>query len=180
MATSEQALQVTKDVYKHFIERDCPTLLNNSCVAGGAIRDAIYNKEIKDIDIFVPIKEFSHPNMESLGSQLGRLNLKLVADPNYKDNNTMVYELSGFDLPVQIILKKDCYDYADVVRNFPASVSRCYFHPQENKVVTLNSFNATKYTGKVFCTNDIKPEYLDRLKAKYKEMSFYNKTGGRI
>ena len=60
--SEEIALRVIKQVYGDIFRTACASWtrtevlqhMNETIVAGGAIRDTIFGKEVRDIDIFVP------------------------------------------------------------------------------------------------------------------------------
>src|ERR1700754_852148 len=69
-------------------------------LAGGYLRDLFFGKTPKDIDIFVPYTEFLPNNTLGLVAMTG------AADYTEQSEIDSIYDMQGFELPVQVIMRR--------------------------------------------------------------------------
>ena len=170
MHNHDEALQTVKQFYKKTNAIDNGMMFNNSVVAGGAIRDTLLGKPIKDIDIFVLTSSWSSAQRLQFSSIINKLAFNCVSDVDYEDANRIVYRNSDdFELPIDIILDKKHTSFKSLVAHFPASISRCMHTPKTNTVYTSKGFDATQKYNKILLSNECSKEYVNRIKHKYPE-----------
>jgi hypothetical protein len=134
------------------------------CVAGGAIRDMLFEKPIKDIDIFYK---------ETLDNDV--LNNDFL---NVKEAITLKYEDSGFVVthpnlqhsyvPVTIqLIQIQTGTVVDTILDFPCSHNNSYLNIKQGLIIPLSVISS--YENKTFTVNNVDKDYLKRIKYKYSD-----------
>ena len=166
-----------KSIYRRFAS-ECPDLFEHSIVAGGAIRDSLLNKPVKDIDIFVP---WHRDNVDkhvaayaNMGVWLTRNTDRVTADDEkYPDQHIYVYNVPtlGF-VPVQIICDTRAKTRSSILANFNVGISQVYFDPIKNKIVKSRMFTKS-LEDKIFyyrSKNVYDAKYCMRIWDKYEDV----------
>ena len=97
---------------------------NDAVVAGGAIRDMLFDKPIKDIDVFYT----GEISLEKLKKTWGFSNI-VYNEVDYPiTNSTLVYTLTWSSFPVPIQLIHCSKKIPEIIASFPANIGRCYFN----------------------------------------------------
>lgn len=173
----EQALRSIQFFYR-IINNKYPLLFPHMFVAGGAVRDTIFNKEIKDIDIFIPIRFNFSSEANNQFIHFIKTCCTPVCDREY-DSDFVVYSLTDTFAKIklvldniQIIVRYDHNNIEDVVKNFPVSISRVYFDHMNNKVVKSKAFIKSQETRTVYYKIATKQDmkYINRIRDKYYEL----------
>ena len=151
----------------------------DAAVAGGAIRDMLFDKPIKDIDVFYT----GEISFEKLKKTWGFSNIVYneVSYPN--TNSTLVYTLTWSSFPVPIQLIHCSMKISEIINTFPANIGRCYYDEKglhgingdvilsaNDKIVWFEQPTSYKYYMKYkekysdwklkFCEEDDKPPEL--------------------
>jgi hypothetical protein len=124
---------------------------------GGAVRDSLFGREVKDQDYATT----SHQSVATLASMFS---LKNISDPTYEDTD-MVFQ--NDEKTMDVLLVTDLWHR---VACFPDSISQCWF--DGTNVYGTTEFMKTYMTEIVTYSANIKAERLGRLKAKYPEFTF--------
>ncbi len=137
-------------------------------IAGGLLRDGMYNKPIKDVDVFVPATRSILISLKRFGFE------QIVTTTDYTDHQNeiaCVYRREDYLLPgtshrrdIDVILYNKPLSIAQSINRFPASISQIAWDGQHYH--TTSAFNDTWET-KVIHTRDPSPEYLNKLDKKY-------------
>lgn len=113
----------------------------NVIIAGGAIRDTLLEKPIKDVDFFVRAN-ITTPDIFYLSCNTGE-SFKFVREgEEYDDANLIVYS-SQPDKRFQVIFISDKKTVEEYVEDFDLSICKCYYkhgygivtHPEFDKTV---------------------------------------------
>ncbi len=166
------ALTVTKQFYADLYINTCENatakkIIKQTIVAGGAIRDTILEREIADIDVFVPSGSImSKWPCEEDGNILWNMGFRAMINDDY-GVGTKVYEnRTKYDLPVQIIMHKEPTP-SRIISAFPVSISRVYWSPKDNRIWKAPSFNNSVKRKVVFYRSDTNKNYIGKIKEKY-------------
>ena len=154
--TPEIALQVTKQVYSDLYKAKPRNVegINESIVAGGAIRDIIFNKPIKDIDIFIPTHCVMHKwKAQNPLHTLYKMGFRRKGGDEYDDEDFETYESLSYDMPVQLIKSKFSTP-KQILLDFPVSISRVYWSPADNKIHKSEGFKKSQRTKEIFINHN--------------------------
>lgn len=160
-----------KLAYRRLLEID-KRFATSSIVAGGCLRDADHNKAYKDIDIFVPVKNWTTDELHSLSKNLraSKCNTRMVK--GYDDNNLDVYEFHDKirnKHPVQVILHHDVASKNAITSTFNNALSRIYFDPRQKKVYKMKSYiEAVNYKTNRYLKNS-RQKYIAKITERYPE-----------
>lgn len=136
------------------------TGIDDPYIAGGAIRDMLFEKPISDIDVFYSSGTF---NPGSFASNLINLQHFPVSDHNYPDNKFEVTNIIKVNyLPVHIQLIK-VQSPLKWIKDFPVEISRFYMNPygdlclnadllliaEKKQLYSFSSENTEKYNQKI-------------------------------
>ena len=148
-------------------------------LAGGAPRDWYFNQEANDLDFYLythagTIYSTKKQIAGCLGINQDRITLK--AEPQNDLYKTMrclrrVFDVSGYDMPVQIMQLNSEKDEFKVVDLMSTSICRIYYH--EGKLVPKDDFILTGKSGVMFIDegynwSDPHPrKMVERFKHKY-------------
>jgi hypothetical protein len=138
-------------------------------LAGGAVRDAYYGREIKDLDFMVNRTE-ADAALDSIDIVFGvRLRPCLGATPHeYEDGDRSllsVYE--SRDKRINLLI---CTRVMDRIDEFPDSISKVW--TTGSAVYATEDFFFTKATGKIKTYDRFTEERRERLSAKYPNHTF--------
>lgn len=179
-------LEVIKDVYRDLLTIDKDFYLENSIVAGGAIRDTLLNKPVKDIDIFVRCHKKGYTKITRgytkitkdfsryfLRQPTRRVN-KISEDYDGEDEFT-VYNIVGYALPVQMMFMHTPASNESILMDFPCSISRVAFVPKNNKILKSPTFDVSKLTktcvwsSRWLESDAFRKSMVDKIKKKYSD-----------
>lgn len=161
------------------------------CVAGGCLRDAWFDKPIKDVDVFIGVhedvlKEFHATGSFTMaGSSLFRSPLSF--GPSFVTNYTFTFDgdieeydpdqfLSATceDAPgVNIILRRcnsvvsDNQFAEELIEGFPCSISQIAWLPKTDEWVIHDEFLYTAETNTISIYPECPQNYANRILAKY-------------
>lgn len=148
-------------------------------IAGGAVRDSILKRDIKDVDIFLSSFQYSSEDLGQLvHDQLVKLdyavrrvdhegNLAYDGDANY----TLQFEVDGVQIEVVPV-----EDIQESFNGFPDSISRAYVNPA-GTVVTSKEFNESVIHSYVLFRENLAEARVQRLEKKFPEFRFYPSDG---
>ena len=153
-------------------------------VAGGAARDWYFGKEAKDIDVFFYINnKYTIDTRDNLIECLG-FELQKVGDTaelealGYRTNPNInsVYNMLGFETPVQLILMnmptRNC-----VIDRFPLSLCKAWYKNSTKGVVLHKDFRDSVKHKALFKTNDLYAngdKYLLKIRDRFPEYKYYS------
>lgn len=157
----------------------CPTLKRYSIIAGGAIRDLVLNKPIRDIDIY--ILEVSSITKRIITKELreyfGLVYLKKTFGTGYSHGyiKTMfIKKLFGVEYNV-IFTTLQMYD--KIIDKFDCSLSKLYYDPKKHKINYSTDFKISVQKEHILFTFGTSQKYRDKILCKYPEYS-WDYTGG--
>jgi hypothetical protein len=123
-------------------------------IAGGAVRDLLFGKPVKDVDYLTA--------SEATASSLAHLwDLKMVSDPSYQATD-LVFQDAGKTRDVILVA-----DLWNRIGSFPDSISQCWF--DGTYVYGTSEFMRTYMTEIITHSTSITDERLQRIRAKYPE-----------
>jgi hypothetical protein len=152
--------------YDHILfqaRRTCPGIV----LTGGAVRDVIFDREVKDLD-------FMSVNMGDKGGLEAYLNEPLLnclrdfpAKEHYPTQGSLLAAYETEDKRINWLLVSDILTR---IHEFPDSISQCWFDGRY--VYGTPEFCSTVLSHAVSYKHDIKPERLEKLKSKYPDFHF--------
>lgn len=150
-------------------------------IAGGAVRDSILKRDIKDVDIFLSSFQYSaedlgqlvHDQLIKLDYAVERFDQRAETQDRYDDgaNYTLRFELDGIQIEVVPV-----EDIQDKFNGFPDSISRAYVNPT-GTVVTSKEFNESVIHSYVLFRENLAEARVQRLEKKFPEFRFYPSDG---
>ena len=147
------------------------TGIKNPLVAGGAIRDMLFDKPIKDIDVFyyqdtIPVINYGTfiTNVDYTPEKYEGSKFQLTHSFNYSGFPETRVQLIKTELPPQ-----------QHVENFPIDiccVSYGSINGESNQLHIPNFVMECYNLKKVYCSSSVDDEYLNRIQQKYPEYEF--------
>lgn len=166
------------------------------CIAGGAIRDSVFGKEIKDVDVFVGVNDglfsklISSPTATLIfaGGKYKCMGMLSYVPPVSSDSvillrkstNEYYGKSSDFisyqsdELPGLNVIVVDHKGVKDnkkwigaLLQTFPASISKIALDLEDGEMIMTEDFIKTFKTKKILYTEWCPPEYRSRLMEKY-------------
>ena len=135
----------------------------NATVAGGAIRDMLFQKPIKDIDIFYN-GEIAISTLNKYFNGVEGLYTK------YEDSSfTVTHEIKDntlFPIPIQLIQCQE--DVKEHIKEFPAETGRVFLDKKGLHNLTPNVFNSEK-TKTILFDKPTNIKYLAKYLTKYSD-----------
>ena len=139
------------------------TVAERGIVAGGAIRDMLLCKPIKDIDIFYTGEPTIFNNMMIKG--VDELNLKYEGTEFTLTHNAIgKEEIEG--VPIQFIKVEDLKTH---LKTFPIALSRCSYHIYDGLVIPPEAIFSAADKTFTWETESPSYEYYLKIKEKYPE-----------
>lgn len=142
---------------------NCPGIV----LVGGAVRDTLFDREVKDLDFMSE----NSGDIAGLSRHLGRPLLNclrhLPNDQKYPTNGHLLEALETEDKAVNLLLVSSIMGR---INEFPDSISQCWFDGRY--VYGTPAFCSTYMTHVVSYQHTMNPDRLERLKAKYPDFAF--------
>lgn len=170
---------------------------NQFVIAGGCLRDTFFDKEAKDVDMFVWVsgqsfklikenREFSlvaeDPRMyvdypmyisahchydDELDFQF-----KVEGDPEYEEADFLSGRCENAPGLNIILLNKDerPYDIDALIKTFPCSISQIAYDVMSDTVYVTDKFKKTLETKEVWFASGVEQKYKDKIFPKYSDM----------
>lgn len=92
-------------------------------IAGGAIRDTLNNKPIKDFDIYITGVKFVEARQPIITVPVSNITLHIAADNYYPDDDFVVYNVDNSDIRV-IVTRLTVEELMD---DFDINICKCYY-----------------------------------------------------
>lgn len=163
------------------------------CIAGGAIRDSLYGKPIKDVDLFIGVSEGLYEVLKDceyaqlaidnhrdilMGimtrtSKHGTMVLKKNTKSYYgKRPDFISYQsIDNPELNVIVVEHKDVKTNKEwigkLLQTFPASISKVALDLEDGEMIMTEDFIETLLNKKILYTQWCPSEYRSRLMEKY-------------
>ena len=152
------------------------TGIKNPLVAGGAIRDMLFDKPIKDIDVFYSkyIWATAHEAPLKYGTFITNVECHTEKYEGSKFQLTHSFDFSSFP-GTRVQLIKTELPPQQHVENFPIDiccVSYGSINGESNQLHIPNFVMECYNNKKVYCSSDVNEEYLNRIQQKYPEYEF--------
>lgn len=153
----------------------------SAIVAGGAPRDWHFDREAKDLDVFLYWRKdlnngFLKNTLEKLGFNVSRKAWDESCEkPGYKRNEIIhsVWDSEVDGFPVQFIICRS--PTFGVVETFPLSICQAWY--KNGKVRTTRSFKTGENNKYILKTNDLYADgddYVARILKKFPDMHYYS------
>lgn len=138
-------------------------------IAGGAVRDSIFDKPIKDWDIFIQSEDGKdEAELRILADRIGMSFCVLgEADPAYNKLGFDVYQLRKDDLIIECVVSKETIDEA--IDRFSCNASQVYWDHNKGEEVYTDQFAEFLCTGTLVFKWITKNSYIERIAEKYPE-----------
>lgn len=151
--------------------------IDDAVVGGGCLRDMLFEKEVKDIDVFYSKGQWEKSTWQNF-AKFEQLPLKPGIEEYEESKFTVTNNLKThlIDLPIQLIKVEDNpYKHIDF---FPINICRVAFGcVQQNGYPILQlppDVLEDYFDKKCYYDSDTSPNYLARIKEKYNDWTFYN------
>jgi hypothetical protein len=142
----------------------CPGVV----LVGGAVRDTLFRRTVKDLD-FMSVNQ---QDPLCLGDALGKPLLLCLRDrmgerDAYEPNSCLLEAYETEDKRVNLLMVKSIMGR---IKEFPDTLSQCWFDGRY--VYGTQGFCSTYLTHVVKYQHTMKPDRLEKLKAKYPDFAF--------
>jgi len=140
-------------------------------IAGGAIRDLIHGKPIKDIDIFI-----SSPNWNCIMPAISsRWKIEPISDYSLDGYNNIGYSfyvnrIHIANVQIDFIILKDC-EPIDALEMFPVAISQVGINLKTRKLVYTEQANQDYLNNTFTWYEDLDPscKYTNKIAEKYQD-----------
>ena len=138
-----------------------PMGANVTC-AGGAIRDMLLEKEIKDIDIFIDEDIISIHKLKIWFPKVD-----VCEHGGYEDSSfNVLYNITTKEFPVPIqIIQVECVE--EHIEKFPTCLSRVYYNRKEGLQNLTPQFLKDAFYKRLTFDMPVNHQYLDKMKMKF-------------
>ena len=132
--------------------------------AGGAIRDMLLEKEIKDIDIFID-EDISSINKLKVWFP----KVEVCEHGVYEDSSfNVLYDITAKEFPVNVqIIQVGCVE--EHIEKFPTCLSRVYYNRTEGLQNLTPQFLRCVHDQEIFFDKPVNYQYLDKMKQKFSD-----------
>jgi hypothetical protein len=151
---------------------------NNVMIAGGAVRDALLNKPVKDIDIFIQSKSVDQDLLEKFQKLTNSSYTKEANTYGYSNTISVVDVVDGTcGKPVQLVFVASLQKHFD---SFSINLSKVKY-TKDGLVMSTGFINDVKHKKITFTPTNLaavdiqyQQQYLDRVAKKYNDWTIVN------